>query len=557
MAVGRLAWHTPTGAQLWEIWGRHKWSLALQGLAFLACLGFVRWKAAFPSEISGAVLSLASYAGFVMAYLQLLMCFGYVEADARTVKVGFPGRLLLKPVSTARLVTVPMTCGGLITLVVFLAWANWILQPLGVFGGMDVLWIGLVQLSFFWWLQALGWSLPPMPGRSLILLVAGLGHLLPGLMPQMFPELGAGWRWSVLVILWLGAWIVANCGMALMRRGTWENPSGFTKLLKRFRAAKSSTRTRRFRSAFRAQFWLEWQRQGMLLPGLSCWIAIVIFPLIFMIQKHLGDRGSAGGPEPSVTPAIALVLPLLLSGAVAPAMAKFDPLQPSDELPVYIAVRPMTNGVFVVVKLAMALVASALTCVMTSAIAVFWIVVLDGASVAKAAKAIPYGPVVFLIGCVPLLLFLILFTWTNMIAGIGVGLTGRPWVTKLSGFLRMALMGGLVALAFAAKLDADLQETLLRWLPTALVVALTLKLAMSTAAFFHGMRRNAITGGAIGWIVGAWALGGVFIAMYAALICHALGSEGTWPMIVLTGFLMLPLADLAIAPLAMAWNRHR
>ena len=86
------------------------------------------------------------------------------------------------------------------------------------------------------------------------------------------------------------------------------------------------------------------------------------------------------------------IFPLLLSGAVAPAMAKFDPLQPSGELPIYIAVRPMTNGGFVVVKLATALLASGLACLLIWGAAAFWMAVLGGgAAFAKVSAAIPHG----------------------------------------------------------------------------------------------------------------------------------------------------------------------
>jgi hypothetical protein len=50
---------------------------------------------------------------------------------------------------------------------------------------------------------------------------------------------------------------------------------------------------------------------------------------------------------------------------------------------------------------------------------------------------------------------------------------------------------------------------------------------------------------------------GVFVAGYAGLICHALNKPGLWVWVALAGFLVLPLTDLAIAPLALAWNRHR
>ena len=121
----------------------------------------------------------------------------------------------------------------------------------------------------------------------------------------------------------------------------------------------------------------------------------------------------------------------------------------------------------------------------------------------------------------------------------------------------MAFQVAIVVLVFSARLDADLQKTLLRCLPAALVAGLALKIAFSSAVFFHGLRRNAITDGAISWIVGGWALGGIFLVAYTASICQALGKTTLWPLIAMTGFLLLPLADLAIAPLAMTWNRHR
>ena len=61
---------------------------------------------------------------------------------------------------------------------------------------------------------------------------------------------------------------------------------------------------------------------------------------------------------------LSLILLHLCSPAdgIPAMMQRFDQLQPSNELPVYIAVRPMTNGGLVIAKLAMALASSVLTC---------------------------------------------------------------------------------------------------------------------------------------------------------------------------------------------------
>jgi hypothetical protein len=58
----------------------------------------VQWKRLGVSEILAAVLALASLAGFISGYLQLLSCFAHVEVDSAKVKAGYPGRLLVKPV---------------------------------------------------------------------------------------------------------------------------------------------------------------------------------------------------------------------------------------------------------------------------------------------------------------------------------------------------------------------------------------------------------------------------------------------------------------------------
>ena len=265
-----------------------------------------------------------------------------------------------------------------------------------------------------------------------------------------------------------------------------------------------------------------------------------------------------GGDFEIVAALLILIMPWMLAGVLGTGIGDFDASQSSDSLPVYIAVRPLTNGHFVLVKLAVALATTIVTWLVALLAAVFWLVLLGrgrifsglGASLAQAPEA-------FLCQCLLLLLFLVILTWTNLLGGIWASLAGRSWVKALSVLCRLALLCGLFALASLAKLDFRFKAGLLRWLPWLLAAGFMVKLLLSAVAFAIGLRRNALTRGAVGWIVGAWLVCGLFVAGYAGWICLATSRMDLWLTIAVGGFLVLPLANLALAPLALAWNRHR
>jgi hypothetical protein len=347
---------------------------------------------------------------------------------------------------------------------------------------------------------------------------------------------------------------VAWIGLKLMRQGRWEGPSRVSRLGSRRRLDRARKPRRKFGSAFGAQFWLEWRRQGLVLPGIWGGMALVVLPVLLAGFKWVG----VGTPPPAAILIIILVLPLALSWVWAAALAQFDQFHSTGEPPVYIAIRPMTNGGFVMAKLAMALAASALTWLLTvAAVCLCLAIVETGTLFSKAGLVTPFGPVAYLTGCVPVLLLLVIWTWKNLVAGIGVGLTGRIWIVKLFSFWRTTLIVGLGALISAANIYVDFRETLLHWLTAILIACLAVKIAVSIAAFVCGMRRNAITARAVGWIVGGWLVCGLFLAGYAGHVCNVINQPGLRTWVALGGFLVLPLADLAIAPLALAWNRHR
>lgn len=539
---------------LWEIWGRRKINFATHAAAWVAGAMLARWMHQNTSAIAVGVGQLILVSLFLGSYLDLLTCFGYIETNAQKVHLGYPLGLLLKPVSTVRLVLVPMFFGGSAVVALLWLWSHWVLRPLAPAGALTPLWLGAVNLSFFWWIQALAWGLPLFPGRSLLVLVVSVVHLLAGVLPLMPVPISDHARWLLLLLLVLAAVNLAILGLKWMRQGAWEG--GRCRVLSgKSDAAKTSQPRKKFASAFHAQFWLEWQRQGWLLPGLSGGITCLILPLLWVIQKELDplDQGLAFQPMLGI-----LLVPLLFSGMLGSALARFDRLQPVGPLPVYIAVRPMTNGGFVIAKLAMALASSVLTWMITLGIGCAWLVFLHwGQHLTLPASLTPYEMATGVIGMVPMVLLAILFTWKSLVGGSAAGLTGRRWVVLLYTCWKMGILIGLTALLIALKFHENLMGELLPWLPVFLWFCLILKLAVSTVAFVAGWRRHATTLGAIGWITGGWLAGGLFVAGYGGLICLALHRPELWLRVALGGFLVLPLAELAIAPLALAWNRHR
>jgi hypothetical protein len=420
-----------------------------------------------------------------------------------------------------------------------------------------------VQLSFFWWMQALAWGFPWPKVRLFALVIAALIHYLVWRLVPAHANTFSGWRWPILFALLLSAAAAACLGMKLMRRGEWEGPSRALLIWNRRRSAPALARQQPFRSALVAQFWLEWRRQGLLLPVISGGIAGSIVAVAFIIRRILGTAGQGGDPESGaslitlfVGPTLAL--PLIFSALLAPLMAGFDRFHTTRELPVYIAVRPMSNGGLILAKLAMALATSALTWLVTAGACFCLLLMEQGTLFSKAGLITPYGPVGLLTECGPVLLLLVLWTWKNLVAGVGAGVTGRRWFSMVSGLWTLYVVNfGLFLLVDTARSHVGFRTTLLRWLTAILMVCLAGKIAVSIVAFVWGWRRKAVTLPTIGWITGGWLAVGSFAGAYAGHVCRAVHIPELQLWIWLGALLIVPLADLAIAPLALAWNRHR
>lgn len=541
---------------LWELGSRNKWLFAAQAagllIFYLLALGLPRF-----SPGDRELFLVLGYQAGAFAVLQTLACFCHMEIDARRLQGGIPGHLFLKPVTTLRLVGLPMVYGGVAVVAVFLAWYGLVWRHAG-FPAAQVPWVGLMLFSFTWSVQAVVWSsanLPWVAQIALVMLTAGL-HVLVGLTAKVPAWIPAGGRLALVATLLVCGFRLALAGVQRIRQGSWEGagqagPAGNS----------GRGKFKRFRSAFWAQFWLEWQRQGRKLPlftglGMGCFM---LLDVAVGLVTHQSSEGAAtfGDSFTLLILNYALLTPYICSLIMGSMLAQFDLSQPANEMPIFIAIRPLTNGGFVLAKLAMAAVSSLVTWLVVAGMIAVWLLARWHATlIPQVGNLIRYEPGVLMLWLASFLLA-VLLTWRNLVSGIWLGLSARPALIAGYDYLRAPFYLVLFGLFIKAKDDPTLRALLFDWLPWVGVAALALKLLVSGAAFRWGLRRKAITPGAIGWITGGWLLGGWYIAMLAWRVCAEVHQPGMWVGIALAGFYLLPLAQLAIAPMALTWNRHR
>lgn len=150
---------------------------------------------------------------------------------------------------------------------------------------------------------------------------------------------------------------------------------------------------------------------------------------------------------------------------------------------------------------------------------------------------------------------LYLITWKLLVDSLFLGLAGRPWIFR--GALLAYGLGPTFALTQAvrwmdrAQFSATLWDTLSWWAAGAVLLKL-----LAAGVVLHALLRSGLVEArTLTKLLGVWLLlaGGLFALASAVVPAGAIPAS----LIARGVVLALPLARLAAAPLAMAWNRHR
>jgi hypothetical protein len=459
----------------------------------------------------------------------------------------FPTRLYALPVTTGALAGWPMLYG---TSVMALLWA--LARVLAVWPAefpIPMVWPGLLAASLLAWLQALTWMPYPLAGMRVMVAVVCLTLLDAVVMTALEYQVSEQLMLLILAPNIPLAYVVARFAVARGRRGDVPDWSGLPARLARI-AGLPARRRRHFSSSARAHAWFEWRRHGRSLPALVALLLPFELGMLFLI-----------GETPALvfyTLAAVLLTPAFMAGFVAATVSRPNPHgRDAYGLSPFIATRPVPTAALIAAPLKVTVLSTlaAWSLVVIAIPLALWLsetapTVTERARRFSDAVGPPRAIVVAALG----LGGLVLWTWKRLVQSLFIGLTGREWLIKGNVFFTLSLLcvaGPVIYWIGERAVIAWLWD----WLVKILGVLVFLKMS---AAIWIATRlseqqlvsdRTLVTGAAC-WCAAVFGLWGVLVWLADSALMPRYGFG-------LVAILAIPLARLAAAPLALAWNRHR
>ncbi|MEA2568336.1 MAG: hypothetical protein QOI24_337 [Acidobacteriota bacterium] len=535
----------------WEFRQRHRRG-ALAVLASFVALAVIRLAVAGAGRIvfeDVETFAIALVVPMVATFLYFLAIFSFgLAGDIAARQSIFPARMFTLPVTSSALAGWPMLYGSLAMMILWLATRLLGTWPAGV--NVPIFWPFLLGPSLLAWTQALTWMAYPMPGLRVIVTVLWLATIDAIVMIALELKASEGVMLALLAPHVPLAFLVARGAVARARRG--EVPDWRQLFAWMGRLANVVTRRRdSFASSARAQEWFEWRQYGRSLPLL---VALLLpFELALLFPFHQ-------------TPVIVfetlcgvLLTPPLMAFFVATTVSKSSS-QAGDAYGVtpLIATRPMTTASLIAAKLKVTIQSTLiawLLVLLAIPMALRWsgatTLVNDWMRELVKAIGMPRAIAIVALG----LALLISSTWKQLVQSLFIGMTGREWLIKTMAIGAMTLLGVIVPVAHWALGKVVIEARLWVALPSILSTLVVLKLMAAAYVAIRLHHRGLVSdrtilAGAVCWDVAVFALYGLLVWLTPALVFRR-------APLALLAILAVPLARVAAAPLALAWNRHR
>ena len=256
-----------------------------------------------------------------------------------------------------------------------------------------------------------------------------------------------------------------------------------------------------------------------------------------------------------------VILPVGSAAAVSISLGSLRPFWvKSRGFITFLATRPMSSGAIVAAKFRMVALSVLLLFVIMGIEIVFWIVIA-GYTPEVLALAWRFvgtfpgwrGPAVLALGVVTLPALV----WSMATAGFPVALVGRNAVLVGVNLAIIAAMMGVGAAVIGLTNHPAYLPRLIALCPWLVLAATVVKGIVATLAFRACLHRGLMRMPTVIAIVAST----LVVAACAVALANLLSAAALipWPMSVnlLAIVLLLPFARLALAPLALEWNRHR
>ncbi|MDA8020548.1 MAG: hypothetical protein MPN21_24180 [Thermoanaerobaculia bacterium] len=553
---------TVAAVMAWEFWslGRRRILSALVGIG---CLNALLYRLVTPD--SGGLPETAQLNLFVAIFLAdaVLIALSLVPGrDFDENGQAFDTRAFLLPLPTwllaASKIFFPTVTAGLMWLVVS-AFTLAVTPGAATGPHWPLLGPALVAATFtaaglaFFWLPLHPWPLRVIVGIGMLAgPMAWTSNRFAG------PEIGRATRmWvsvsatelATLVGFLTAAFAIAIYGTVHARRGT---TLGFSNLGQQLEARLHRMRqgvTGAFRSQTTAQLWFEWREKGWIVP------ANAVMGLIMFVT--MADENELLPLLSKLVFLFLLVMPLMI-GCL---MGRFSQSSRDPAIDLFRASRPVsdTELAHTILKAGALSVIATWIAAISALGAVFALLELTGSGGQAEAGWLILGGIAQRIGWLDSALGavgLVWISWTMMALVTTVFLTGRNLM--VAGLVVFPYALGLGAFFTSKLTEYDVNLYLFEagaWLIGLGAIVLTM------VAFLVAGRRRLLAGRTYTWAVGLWLASCSVLAWRGADSIRTIIDSGTaleaGLLLLAPGALALSVAPLALAPLAVAWNRHR
>jgi hypothetical protein len=553
---------SPMVALIWQIWSRRRTAIwFVIGITLFS--GIFNWmfhdiiRDAQADRVSTGFPLVAELLNQHMALATLLLVlsiFNYTEFNPQKVSAGFPHRLFVLPVTSLQLVAVPMVVGAAAAGLISLTWGAWIGRGSRLFP--------LAFTAYLLLYQGISWTLPGLGAARMLLLgvLAFAFFAVPMILSMRgVPEIYAfGLMAGVGFVSFLGSWI-----FVARQRSSGGFNRQWAESEVEWLSASSPTHKKPFRSAAAAQFWFEWRRSGLVLPGLVAGLfAVVIAPLSGILQS---DAGSS-----QQILLAALAMPILLALPVGKAFSKPDFWSGDMGVPAVVAVRPLTNSDIVVSKMKVAALSAAISWLVVLVFLSLWLSLwgdVEPITMLRYGLWQIYGQSMFGQYAIAVLSILagMFLTWRFLVGNLWLGLSGRKLLFSVSALpYAVVPFFGLVALLLLREHEESviisIRNNLDRMLPQLVWLAALVLIAKLWFAVFSWRKTPSerVRRYLLCWAGASACL--VALAILVSKVAWALVPSDMYRMrnlLILGALLVMPLARIGLAQSTLAKNRHR